>query len=764
MAYGSHVMRSPIDILHIALQGCLRLGAIDYGVTSDTGGHIRYLQELVGALAANRGVGRQTIVTRGFDRPDLGSIYGEPCERDGAVELIRLFDGDSRYLPKEDLWRRHDRLIAAFLEYLGTLEKRPDIIHAHYADAGLLAIAAKRAFGIPYIFTAHSLAEVKRRTLTQPGAATACRMRDDTMDRRSRTENEVLQNADLIIASSRDEAENQLGLYAGIRPERIRVHPPGCDLAAFQADDRKPAKHLCGIEQFLREPDKPCLLAIARPVRKKNLAALLDAYGRSLSLQEKCNLVVVAGTRTDLSEMEDENREVIEDLILRIDHYDAWGKVALPKRHFIDDVPHIYAWARRRRGIFVNPALNEPFGLTLLEAAASGLPVIATNQGGPNDILERCGNGVLIDPNRPDDLTREALRILADDDLWAELARTGRDRVRYYDWDRHARDYLDDARLILSAPHLQAADPPIAGEIFLLSDIDNTLAGNAAALARFQDFLETQPGILFGIATGRSLHAALAILKDIAAPIPRILVTSVGSEIYYTTSSSWLLRHDEDFARHIDHEWDRGAIAAFMRERKGIVAQGPMEQRRFKLSYFADLSPDDVEALRDALRSKGLRTNVVYSHGRYLDILPARAGKGKALRWLAQRFGIGRAATFAAGDSGNDVDMLLAAGTGLVVGNHDSEIAHLIDAPNIRFCEAHYAGAIVEGMEHGLRSLAGIRAKPSRTLQSETTPGVISSHAGARTPGAADQSSKGRSGANRPAGGGGDRQNGCRPD
>ena len=54
--------------------------------------------------------------------------------------------------------------------------------------------------------------------------------------------------------------------------------------------------------------------------------------------------------------------------------------------------------------MFVNPALTEPFGLTLIEAAASGLPVVATNDGGPQDILRLCGNGVLVDPLDADEM------------------------------------------------------------------------------------------------------------------------------------------------------------------------------------------------------------------------------------------------------------------------------------------------------------------------------------------------------------------------
>ena len=707
-----------MHIMHIALQGCLRLGRIDYGVTADTGGHIRYLLELVDALARLPDVQAQEVVTRGFHDDALGPDYARETEREGDVTLTRLFDGDARYLAKEELWRRHEPLVEAFLERLGTMARRPDVIHAHYADAGPLAAAAKAAYGIPYVFTAHSLARVKRNALG-PALLEADPALAETLRRRALVEEEAIAGADLVIASSRDEAEHQLPLYPSARPERIRVNPPGCDLAAFRARPGGADADPHDTARFLREPDKPCLLALARPVRKKNLAALVEAYGNSPELQKRANLVLYAGTREDIDRLEGENAEVMRDLLVRIDRHDLWGRVALPKRHVEADVPGIYGLARARRGVFVNVALNEPFGLTFLEAAASGVPVIATNQGGPNDILERCGHGTLVDPHKPEALAEAALRMLGDPALWDRLAAAGERGVDYYDWARHAADYVADMRLLVAGPHLRAAESPLAGERLLLSDIDNTLAGHEAGLARLHRMLEASPALLFGIATGRSLHSALAILREIEAPIPRILVTSVGSEIYYTVASAWMLRREERFTRHIAQGWDRDAVMARLAGRSDLVPQGAMEQRPFKLSYFAALSADEVAALQAELDAAGLEARVIYSHGRYLDVLPRRAGKGRALRWLAAELGIPIHATFAAGDSGNDLDMLRAAGTGIVVGNHDPEIAHLRGESGILFCEAPCAGAIVEGMERRdrRRPLTGRRLVPAATAR-----------------------------------------------
>jgi sucrose-phosphate synthase len=137
---------------------------------------------------------------------------------------------------------------------------------------------------------------------------------------------------------------------------------------------------------FLREPDKPIILTMARPDERKNLEMLVRVYGESEQLQKLANLVVVMGTRDDLREIAKSQRDILLNVITLIDVYNLYGKVAYPKSHAADDVPCLYRRAALSRGVFINPALTEPFGLTLLEAAASGLPIIAPNDGGPRDI------------------------------------------------------------------------------------------------------------------------------------------------------------------------------------------------------------------------------------------------------------------------------------------------------------------------------------------------------------------------------------------
>ncbi|MFQ5619172.1 MAG: universal stress protein [Rhodospirillales bacterium] len=80
--------------------------------------------------------------------------------------------------------------------------------------------------------------------------------------------------------------------------------------------------------------------------------------------------LIVVGNRDDIREMDDSSQRVLTEILLLVDRYDLYGKIAYPKHHRAEDVPLFYRLAATSRGVFVNPALTEPFGLTLLEAAA----------------------------------------------------------------------------------------------------------------------------------------------------------------------------------------------------------------------------------------------------------------------------------------------------------------------------------------------------------------------------------------------------------
>jgi sucrose-phosphate synthase len=671
-------------ICHVALQGCLTLRDVPYGLTADTGGHIKYLLELAETSAKDPAVERIDLVTRGFVDPKLGAQY-EPDvgEMSGKLRLVRLDDGEASYLPKEELHERHDPLCDAFLAYLENLDRLPDLIHAHYADAGVLARSAKEMLGIPYVFTGHSLGAVKRQA---NGGG------DKELERRIAIEENALAKPDAVIASSRDEAEAQYAHYRSIEAGRIRVIPPGCELDRFEGAAPS-TKVQQDVERFLREPSKPIILAIARPVRKKNLLGLVEAYAGDPELQERANLVVVAGCRDKLSRLEPECREVCEELIRAVDAYDLYGKVAYPKAHEPDDIPAYYALARESGGVFVNPALNEPFGLTLLEAAAARLPVVATDSGGPNDIVERCKNGLLVCPRDPQAIAQACKDVISNRRIWIRYASAGGDAVAAYDWKAHCRIYH---RLIE-----EIAKPRTSSGYFerlLVCDIDNTLLGDRDALREFLDWQrQNSSSTALGIATGRSFHSAQSILAAEAVPTPDVIISNVGAQVHWYDREKRRFVEDREWAKRVSRNWDRETVEQVAAS-LGLRTQAALEQRIGKASYFLD--GHDPEKIANAFRDAEVAVEVVSSHGLYLDILASGIGKHAAVLHVADRLGMTQAKVVVAGDSGNDRAMLRACPRPIIVGNwsdglgDDPALSHAYKA------SATHAAGILEGVQH----------------------------------------------------------------
>ena len=151
----------------------------------------------------------------------------------------------------------------------------------------------------------------------------------------------------------------------------------------------------------------------------------------------------MVGTRDDIRQAPAGQKRVLKEMLLLIDRYGLYGSVAYPKSHTPDDVAPLYRLAAKRRGLFVNPALTKPFGLTLIEAAASGLPIVATNDGGPKAIIGLCKNGLLVDTLDPTAITGALTEIIGDHKEWLRMSRTGiAGADRYFSWKGHVNRYL----------------------------------------------------------------------------------------------------------------------------------------------------------------------------------------------------------------------------------------------------------------------------------------------------------------------------------
>jgi len=665
-------------ILSIVLGGCLKGPPIEFGLTEDTGGHITYALGAAQALAERDDVDRVEIVTRLIDDPRLGAAYAQPLEYLSDKLAVRRVDtGNRGYLSKESGARDRPAFARALIAHIAGLTRRPDVIHAHFADAAEVAAMVRAQFDIPFIYTAHSLGIEK---------AGCGGVADPHLAPRIAQEDRAIAAADAIIASSRDEAERQLMLYPSACPAKIHCVPPGAGLADAAPVDLARAKAL--IAPFLRAPDKPIVLAIARPVRKKNLLGLVDLFAGDARLRARANLVILAGLRDAPDSGEDEQRGVIGTLLNALDRHDLYGTLALPKRHDAGDVTSLYALARETGGVFVNPAFTEPYGLTLTEAALHGLPVVATCHGGPADIVARLHHGRVADPRDPAAFAGAINALLDDPVEWHRASSLGRVNARLLDWHGYAERFVAIARS-LRAP----VAAPARSTRLLLCDIDNTLTGCTIGARGMSAYLASEPGLAFGVATGRSLQEAERLLGEWGQPDPQVLITSVGAEIYWRRGARLIA--DTDYARHIDAGWDADAVEARVAALTGVERQPPVEQRRHKRSYFV-ADPAVVAAIRDGVADLPVR--VIHSHGRLLDIVPERAGKGAAMAWAARALGIARDRVYAAGDSGNDLDMLDRCRNGILVANHSAEVAGLVGRSTIYVARAPHAAGIVEGM------------------------------------------------------------------
>nr|XP_024384326.1 probable sucrose-phosphate synthase 2 isoform X2 [Physcomitrium patens] len=504
-------------IVLVSLHGLVRGDNMELGRDSDTGGQIKYVVELARALALMPEVYRVDLLTRQICSPDVDWSYGEPTEmlsmgsyddvedvgESSGAYIVRIPCGPrDQYLRKELLWPYVQEFVDGALAHILNLSKVlgeqigsggliwPHVIHGHYADAGDIASLLSGALNVPMVLTGHSLGRNKLEQLLKQGRQTKHDINATyKIMRRIEAEELSLDAAELVITSTKQEIEEQWGLYDGfdVKLERVLrararrgvnchgrymprmvVIPPGMDFSnvivqdtgdvvedgdavqitnsdasnAVPVSPRAKPPIWDEIMRFFTNPHKPMILALARPDPKKNLTTLLRAFGERRTLRELANLTLIMGNRDDIDEMSGGNAAVMTTVLKLIDKYNLYGQVAYPKHHKQADVPEIYRLAAKTKGVFINPALVEPFGLTLIEAAAHGLPMVATKNGGPVDIHKALSNGLLVDPHNEKEIADALLKLVADRSLWNLCRKNGLRNIHLFSWPEHCRTYL----------------------------------------------------------------------------------------------------------------------------------------------------------------------------------------------------------------------------------------------------------------------------------------------------------------------------------
>ncbi|CAN5164053.1 HAD-IIB family hydrolase [soil metagenome] len=707
--------------------GLIRFNDPEIGRDKDTGGQVKYVLEMLEHLSQHPQVRKVDLFTRKIIDKRVSSSYEKEVEIvNEKARIIRMSCGGNMYRQKESLWDYLDEFIDKTIRFIDDEADFPDVVHGHYADGNYLAGQISEIFGIPFLATGHSLGRNKKRILLQEGMTEEKMEEKFNMERRIAVEENVLKAADVLIVSTQHIIDTQYALYDNAKTASYKVIAPGVndelfypfyrlDMPSFKMSmEQEQAVYRINsdIERFLFNPAKPLILSIGRADKRKNFEAIIQSYGQDKELQAMANLAIFAGVRKDISQMPDDEKDILTNLLLLLDKYDLYGKMAIPKKNDPKlEVPEIYRVAARKKGVFVNATPGENFGLTIVEAAACGLPIIASPTGGPKEILEQCENGLLVDVEDPKAIAEALKKIISDSQLWEKYSTNGVVGAnQLYSWTSYANKYIELLNELFhkksmeeeSLPHKTAYGKKLANaELFIISDLDGTLVegNNSDGLKEFTQWISDHKGrVVFGIASGRNRYVTEEAFAQYNLPKPDILICSAGSEIFYTDQ----FIPDKGWESHINYHWKRKELKTALEKFPGIYLQEDDAQWPFKLSFYVkdEFDEDAMANLYKFLDDHKLRARVLLTDNKYLDLLPFRASKGSAVRYLSYKWKMPLEHFITAGNSGNDKDMLKGKAKGIVVSNYSAEMEDLKKYQSIYFTKNPMGTGVLEGIHH----------------------------------------------------------------
>ncbi|MGG6268023.1 sucrose synthase [Leptolyngbya sp. AN03gr2] len=471
----------------------------------DTGGQVVYILDQVKSLEkqlqedlalAGLDISPKVIVLTRLIPSSDGTLCNQRLEKiHGTTDAwilrvpFREFDPNltQNWISRFEIWSYLETFsIDAERELKAEFQGRPDLIIGNYTDGNLVAFLLSRRLKVTYCIIAHALEKSKYLFSNLYWQESEDKYHFSLQF----TADLIAMNAaNFIISSTYQEivgTPESVGQYESYKsftmPDlyhvvngielfspKFNVVPPGVNEAVYfpftrtedrLLNDRQRLENLLFTDEdpdsifgTLDDPIKRPLFSMARLDRIKNLTGLAEAYGKSEALKARCNLILVAGKlRVDDSSDYEETSE-IEKLYEIIDRYNLKGKirwlgVRLPK----GDTGEVYRVIADRQGIFVQPALFEAFGLTILESMITGLPTFATRFGGPLEIIQDKVNGFYINPTDHEEVADVILEFLdqcdRDPNYWNEIAQKGIDRVySTYTWRIHTTRLLSLAKI-----------------------------------------------------------------------------------------------------------------------------------------------------------------------------------------------------------------------------------------------------------------------------------------------------------------------------
>lgn len=260
--------------------------------------------------------------------------------------------------------------------------------------------------------------------------------------------------------------------------------------------------------------------------------------------------------------------------------------------------------------------------------------------------------------------------------------------------------------------------------LLLCTDLDRTLIANgvqpdsAGALALFRQ-LVGRDDVTLAYVSGRHRALIEQAMAEFDLPAPDFVIADVGATIYQVTPSGWL--PNETWCAQITPDWqgfDHDGLCRLLGDLPALRLQPQDRQSRHKLSYHVALTDDApglMQAAEHRLKAAQLHANLIWSVDEahqvgLLDILPASANKLHAIRFLMAQKGFDDEQTVFAGDSGNDLDVLLSGLPAILVANADPQVKSLVAVANSNNLylargaylgmNGNYSAGILEGVAH----------------------------------------------------------------
>ena len=377
---------------------------------ADTGGQVVYVLELARKLAL---LGYEIdIWTRQFDeQPQLERV----CDH---VRIIRMPCGGCEFIPKEYLcdslpeWNEH---ALRFIEHHGLVYR---FFNSHYWDAGIAAQHLAQVLGVPHVHTPHSLGFWKQRQMEADFSAGAAEFEQRyNFARRIRDEGKLYADCDIVVATTPAQLDLLVRDY-GVPAEKVRMVPPGYDDHRFYPvsdPSRAVIRRRLGLEGNV-------ILALGRLARNKGYDLLIDAFALVAARVPDAILhLAVGGT-----EMNEHEEKLLSELRARAEQTGFAERIKFGAFVADEDLADYY----RAADVFVLCSRYEPFGMTAIEAMASGTPTVVTVHGGLYRALSFGRHALFADPFDREDLGITIAKIFRHPRLRTRLSRMGAHKAR----------------------------------------------------------------------------------------------------------------------------------------------------------------------------------------------------------------------------------------------------------------------------------------------------------------------------------------------